>query len=115
MYHEATAFTRAYYDTKEELPNEIKVYFPNEKEPKIMTPRQLLDLSEEGWMTVMHSCNYGVCDHWISEPLIKWLEERFECIIRYVDKNDKTVGYNRKGWSLRLTKEKVWKSEVWNS
>ena len=115
MYHEAKLLTPAYYDTLEEMPQLAKVYFPNEKEPQMMTADEVCRLDDKGWYTVLHSCNYGVCDHWTSEKPSKWVKEKFEHIIRYTD-NGKTVGYNRASWSITLTKDAhVWKSEVWNS
>lgn len=119
MYHEATLRTRAYYDTLEEMPDVAKVYFPDEKEPREMTIGEMYKLSNEGWYTIMHTVNWGSCDHWISVPLGKWVDERFKRILHYTSngKSDgKHVGYNRQAWSVRLTKDKnYWKSEVWNS
>lgn len=57
MYHKATLTTRAYYDTKEEMPTTANVYFPNEKEPKEMNVAEMLELSKEGWLTIMYSSN----------------------------------------------------------
>lgn len=115
MYHEGTIFTHSYYDTIEEMPNVAKVYFPDEKEPKEMTAEQVRSLDKDGWYTVMHSVNWGCCDHWTSEKPSKWVRDRFERIVKYVNK-DKVVGYNRVDWSIRLTRDaKVWHSEVWNS
>ena len=116
MYHEGNFMRHSYYDTIEEMPKTAKVYYPDEKEPKEMTAQEISVLDNEGWYTIMHSVNYGVCDHWTSEKPSKWVRERFERIIRYTDKKGDTVGYNRKGWSLTLTRDsKYWKSEVWNS
>lgn len=118
MYHKADFFTNggyAYYDTIEEMPKTAKVYFPNEEEPKEMTAEEMMKLSKEGWYTIMHSCNYGSCDYWTTEKLSKWVDERFLRIRRYVRKGE-TMGYNRDGWSVRLTKDAhYWKSAVWNS
>ena len=119
MYHEATLTKRAYYDTLEEMPKMAKVYFPEEKEPKEMTAAEVCALDEEGWYTIMHSVNWGSCDHWTSQKPSKWVRERFERIFHYT-KNGKAdgehVGYNRQEWSIRLTRDgKYWKSEVWNS
>ena len=116
MYHEAKLLSHAYYDTIEEMPKVAKVYYPGQKEPVEMTAEQICELDNEGWHTVMHSCNYGVCDHWTSEKPSTWVREMFEHIIQYVNNDKTTVGFNRKGWSLTLTKDAhVWKSEVWNS
>lgn len=116
MYHEATLSTRAYYDTLEEMPKVAKVYLPNEKEPKEMTIDEMYKLSDEGWYTIMHTVNWGSCDHWTSVPLKIWVEKRFRTILGYTNKKGELVGYNRQEWSVRLTKDKnYWKSEVWNS
>ena len=63
MYHEGTKFSKSYYDTLEEMPKTAKVYFPDEKEPRQMTADEICALDKEGWYTIMHSCNYGCCDH----------------------------------------------------
>lgn len=119
MYHEATLGSKAYYDTLEEMPRTAKVYFPDEKEPKELSVNEMNQLSDEGWYTIMHSVNWGSCDHWISVPLRKWVEEKFERIIHYTSNgkvDGEHVGYNRYEWSVRLTRDKnYWKSEVWNS
>lgn len=120
MYHEARfeGFTmyKAYYDTIGEMPVKAKVYFPEQKEPVEMTAEEMYKLSDEGWYTIMHSVNYGVCDHWTSEPLKTWVDKRFNRINQYVDKKGNTVGYNRDEWSVHLTKDSnYWQSEVWNS
>lgn len=119
MYHIGTFTTRAYYDTLEEMPKRAKVYFPDEKEPREMTAEEICKLDDEGWYTVMHSVNYGVCDHWTSEKPSKWVRERFNKILHFT-KNGRAdgehIGYNREGWSLTLTRDgNVWKAEVWNS
>ena len=119
MYHKATLTSRAYYDTFEEMPDKAKVYFPDEEEPREMTAEEVCRLDDEGWFTVMHSCNYGVCDHWTSEKPSRWVRERFRKILHFT-KNGKAdgehVGYDRAAWSIRLTRDgHVWKSEVWNS
>ena len=119
MYHKATLYSRAYYDTFEEMPDMAEVYFPDEEEPREMTAEEVCRLDDEGWFTVMHSCNYGVCDHWTSEKPSRWVRERFRKILHYT-KNGKAdgehVGYDRVEWSIRLTRDgHVWKSEVWNS
>lgn len=112
-YHKATRLgEHSYYDTFDEMPNMATVRFPDGKE-KQMTPEEIMALDGE-WFTVMHSCNYGVCDHWTSEKPSTWLKERFYQIIQY-KKGGKIVGFNRKGWVLRLTNEKVFHAEVWNS
>lgn len=119
MYHEATFLSKAYYDTLEEMPNVAKVYFPNEKEPIEMTPNQVCDLDNEGWYTIMHSVNWGSCDHWTSQKPSKWVKERFNRIVHYTSngKDDgRHIGYNRLEWSIKLTKNaNYWQSEVWNS
>lgn len=114
MYHEPKLFSPGYYDSIDELPTKAKITFPDGTK-KEMTVNEMLELSEDGWLTVMHSVNYGVCDHWTSVPLKTWVRERFERIIRYTTQNGKTIGYNRSSCGTTLTKEKVWKSEVWNS
>lgn len=120
MYHEAKRwFEKSYYDTIEEMPDKAKVYFPDEKEPRLMTAAEICALDKEGWYTIMHSVNWGCCDHWTSEKPSKWVRERFNRYYHYT-KNGKSdgehVGYNRIEWSLRLTKQSdYWKSEVWNS
>ena len=115
MFHEAKLFYPSYYDTLEEMPNVAKVYYPNQKEPVEMTAEQVCALDDEGWYTIIHECNFGVCDHWTSVKPSKWVKEVFSRIIQYADK-DRTVGYNRNGWSITLTKDaNYWKSEVWNS
>ena len=119
MYHEATLGKRAYYDTLEEMPKVAKVYFPDKKEPVEMNAEQICDLDNDGWYTVMHSVNLGICDHWTSEKPSRWVRERFQKIFHYT-KNGKAdgkhVGYNRMEWSITLTKYANYcKSEVWNS
>ena len=118
MYHEATLTTKAYYDTLEEMPNTATVCFPD-KQRKEMTADEICALDDEGWYTIMHSVNWGCCDHWTSEKPSKWVKERFEKIWHYT-KNGKAdgahVGYNRAEWTIRLTRDgNYWKSEVWNS
>lgn len=116
MYHKGTLYSDDYYDTKEEMPQVAKVYYPDTKEPVEMTAEQVAALDNDGWYTVMHSCNYGVCDHWTSEKPSTWVREKFERIIRYINDKKETVGYNRTAWSIRLTKDAhVFKAEVWNS
>ena len=116
MYHEATLRSRAYYDTFEELPKVAKVYFPDSDEPKEMNAKQVCALDNEGWFTIMHSVNWGCCDHWTSEKPSKWVRERFEKICRYIDNQGNTIGYNRESWHITLTRNgNYWKSEVWNS
>ena len=114
-YHKATRLgEKSYYDTIEEMPGTAEVRFPDGTK-KQMTPDEICELDKDGWLTVMHSCNYGVCDHWTSEKPSTWVRERFNHIIRYVDNNNKTVGYNRRDWWIKLTKERVFHAEVWNS
>ena len=119
MYHEATIRSKAYYDTLEEMPSKARVKFPDKKEYVEMTPEEVCALDNEGWYTVMHSVNWGCCDHWTSEKPSKWVRERFNRVIHYT-KNGKEdgehVGYNRKEWAIRLTRDaNVWHAEVWNS
>ena len=119
MYHKPTISSRGYYDTLEEMPIMVKVKFPEEKEFREMTADEVCALDDEGWYTVMHSVNWGCCDHWTSEKPSKWIKERFNHIIHYTKngKNDgEHVGYDRAGWNIVLTKDaNVWHSEVWNS
>ena len=120
MYHESkNPFQKSYYDTIEEMPKTAKVYFPDKDEPVEMTTEQMLKLSREGWFTIMHSCNYGVCDHWTSVPLSKWVYEKFNSYWQYTTNgkaDGETLGYNRKAWSVRLTRDSSYRaSEVWNS
>lgn len=119
MYHEASLYSAAYYDTLEEMPQKAKVYFPDEKEPKEMTASEVCNLDKDGWYTIMHSVNYGCCDHWTSVKPSRWVREKFDRIIHYTKngkEDGKHVGYNRMAWTIRLTKEaNYWKSEVWNS
>ena len=121
MYHEGDSWwgTKPYYDTLEEMPKKAKVYFPGVKEPKEMTAQEICALDNEGWYTIMHSVNWGCCDHWTSEKPSKWVRERFNKFIRY-SKNGKAdepaMGWNRIEWEIRLTKyAKYRKSAVWNS
>ena len=115
MYHEATKWGRhSYYDTIEEMPKTAKVKFPN-GETKEMTADEICALDEQGLFTIMHSCNYGTCDHWTSEKPSTWVRKRFMQIYEYVE-DGKTVGYNRAGWSIDLTTDgHFFKAEVWNS
>lgn len=119
MYHEGSITSHAYYDTLEEMPKTAKVFFPGKEEPVEMTADEIRKLDNEGWYTVMHSVNFGVCDHWTSEKPSKWVRERFEHILHYTSNGKadcKIIGYNRSGWSLTLTKDAhVWHAEVWNS
>lgn len=118
MYHEAkNCWEYSYYDTVEELPKKAKVIFPKEenKESVEMTPEEICTLDGEYW-TIMHSCNYGSCDHWTSQKPSTWVNKEFNRIINYVDKDKKVIGYNRTSWSIALTKNsKYFKAEVWNS
>lgn len=124
MYHKAKSiFEKSYYDTVEEMPNVAKVHFPDQKEPVEMTAEEICALDDEGWYTIMHSVNWGSCDHWTSQKPSKWVKECFNGIIRYVKKGykagkeyEETVGYNRRSWSITLTKQSdYFKAEVWNS
>ena len=48
MYHEATLYKKAYYDTLEEMPKVAKVCFPApNKETKEMTAEQIRELDNE--------------------------------------------------------------------
>lgn len=119
MYHKATLLSKAYYDTLEEMPLMAKVYYPDSKEPVEMSPEDICKLDTKDWYTVMHSVNWGSCDHWTSEKPSKWVKERFNNIIHYTSNgkaDGKHIGYNRQEWSITLTKDShYWKSEVWNS
>ncbi len=115
MYHEPKLLQPGYYDTIEEIPNMCKVRFPDEKEYKEMSPEDVCALDEQGWYTIMHSVNWGSCDHWTSEKPSKWVRERFNHIIQYTSRG-KTIGYNRADFYITLTRQSdYWKSEVWNS
>lgn len=114
MYHKGTIYEYSYYDTIEEMPNVADVYFPDKKEPVKKTVQEMLELSNEGWYTILHEVNYGCCDHWTSVKLEVWVQKRFNKIVRYSTKNG--IGYNRASWSVHLTKDSNYhKSEVWNS
>ena len=116
MYHKGTIYHRGYYDTIDELPQKVNVYFPDEKEPKEMTPSEVCELDDMGWFTIMHSVNWGICDHWTSEKPSTWVRERFNRVVKLKKKNGEVMGYYRADTSIRLTKDgKYWKSEVWNS
>lgn len=118
MYHKATITTRAYYDTVSEMPNTAKVYFPKEDNRPMeeMTVEQMMELSDKGYHTIVHSVNFGCCDHWYSVPLSRWVQEYFMQIIHYTDQKGDTVGYDRKDWSVLLTYDADYrKSDVWNS
>jgi len=92
------------------------VYFPDSKEAVEMTAEEILKLSDDGWYTILHECNFGCCDHWTSQPLKRWVNERFLQIITYVNKKGEKVGYDRREWSVKLTKDAHYRhSEVWNS
>lgn len=115
MYHEATFYSRAYYDTMEEMPNVAKVYSPEWEGYKELTSEQMMELSDEGWYVIVNETNWGCCDHWVSKPLRYWVENRFNRITQYTTKGW-VVGYNRNGWEVKLTRDsKYWKAEVWNS
>lgn len=119
MYHEGSIFSKPYYDTLEEMPATIKVYFPDRKEPVEMTADEVCALDNEGWYTIMHSVNWGSCDHWTSEKPSKWVKDRFNRILHYTSngkEDGKHIGFDRLGWSITLTRESnYWKAEVWNS
>lgn len=99
-----------YYESIEELQNEIYVTFPN-GDKKTITPDEVSSL--DNYWTVHHSCNYGVCDHWITIRPSEWLKKEFNHIYK-VEYKGKTL-YRRESVYLRLTDHKVWESEVWNS
>lgn len=116
MYHKPENFQMfyPYYDTVEEMPEEVTVKFPDGTTRK-MTTTELDALSDEGYYAIQESSNYGCCDHWTATSISRWVIDNFRQIIRYVDKNDKTVGYNRRQWCVWLTKDKhYFKSSVWN-
>ena len=119
MYHKGTLFSKAYYDTLEEMPKMVRVKYPNQNEYVEMTPDDVCKLDDDGWYTVMHSSNMGICDHWTSEKPSKWVRERFNNIIHYTSNgkaDGKHIGYNRVGWEIALTRDAhVWHAEVWNS
>lgn len=60
MYHEATFMTKAYYDTIEEMPIVAKVKSPEWEGVRELTANEMLDLSDEGWYTIIHEVNWGV-------------------------------------------------------
>lgn len=122
MYHEKKKWGIGYiscYDSIEEIPDICKVYFPKEdgREPQSMTTEEMEALAwREKWYVIVGDHNFGVCDHWVSIPFMRWICERYPRIDRYVDERQQTVGYNRKYTSVELTKDKDFhKSEVWNS
>lgn len=119
MYHKETLSTKAYYDTFEEMPKMAEVRFPladGKSETRQMTADEICALDNEGWYTILHSVNWGSCDHWTSAKPSKWVRERFNHIICYKNKNGEVVGYDRADWLLVLTGEaNYWRSEVWNS
>lgn len=113
MYHKDLFYP--YYDTVKEMPEEVNVTFPNGTTRKMSTI-ELNALSDDGYYAIEASTNYGCCDHWIAIPISRWIIDNFKRIIRYVDKKNKTLGYNRSAWSVHLTKDKnYFKSSVWNS
>ena len=114
MYHEPSIYHRGYYDTIDELPAKCNVRFPDSDDWVEMSPDEVCNLDGK-YYTIMHSSNFGICDHWTSEKPSKWVRERFEKIIQYTAKG-KIVGYNRDSTNITLTLESnYWKSEVWNS
>ena len=116
MYHESNGWmSPPYYDTKEEMPDTATVKFPDGT-TRQMTAEEITSLDNEGWFTVMHSVNWGSCDHWTSEKPSKWVRKEFQSIIKYVNEKKKTVGFNRSSWTIVLTKDAhFFKSAVWNS
>lgn len=117
MYHKAkNCLEHSYYDTIGEMPLKANVYYPDSKKPVMMDSAEMFKLSSEGWRTIMHSCNYGCCDHWTSEPLSKRVNDKFNSYYQFTDREGKIVGYNRREWAVRLTRDKhYFHSEVWNS
>lgn len=122
MYHENVRWGVgyiSYYDKVEEIPDMCMVNFPGNdgRNPQVMTMREMLDLAaSEEWYVIVGDHNFGVCDHWISIPFNRWINEKYTRIIRYVDDNKNTIGYARQYKSVILTKDKTFhKSEVWNS
>ena len=116
MYHKGNLFQKGYYDTIEEIPNTAIVRIYGQKD-KTLTLDELYSLAEEGkWYFVEHTCNWGCCDHWDSQPLRKWIEKYFLEIVRYTNPEGKTLGYNRvKNFVILCENKYVSKSEVWNS
>lgn len=123
MYHEKKKWGYGFiscYDSIEEIPDICEVRFPEDdgRKPQPMTENEMEKLawSEKDWYVIVPDHNYGVCDHWISIPFMRWICERYPRINRYVDDRQQTIGYNRQYRSVSLTKDKNFsKSEVWNS
>lgn len=118
MFHKASKFNEAYYDTMSEMPNTAMVAFPKEdgRTPEEMTVEQMLRLSEEGYYTIEHTVTLGCCDHWRSIPLSAWVANHFEKIIRFVDDDNNVIGYDREEWYVTLTRNANYHmSEVWDS
>lgn len=119
MYHKETLSTKAYYDTFEEMPSKAEVRFPvsdGKWEVRQMTAEEINALDNDGWYTILHSVNWGICDHWTSVKPSKWVRDRFNHIIRYQNNKGEIIGYDRLSWLLVLTRDaNYWKAEVWNS
>lgn len=122
MYHENVRWGCGLincYDTIEEIPDMCEVRFPEEygRKTEMMSSKDMLALAgREEWYVVVGDHNYGVCDHWISIPFRRWINERYTRITRYQNEKNETVGYARANISVSLTKNKNFHySEVWNS
>lgn len=121
MFHENVRFgigCISYYDKVEEIPDMCVVSFPEEdgRKPAVMNMQGMLALARtEEWYVIAPDHNYGVCDHWVSIPFRRWINERYTRVDEYTDKG-KTIGYKRHYSSVTLTKDKHFSySEVWNS
>ena len=116
MYHEGKLLTPSYYDTIDEMPNIVKVSFPNDKGYREMSPEDFKKLDDDGWYCPLSSSNYGCCDFIEYVKPSVWLERKFNKIIKYIDKNKNTIGYNRASWYIHLSeRKKPTESFVWNS
>ena len=106
-----------YYDFPHEIPDECKVSFPDDREPKMMSKKEMRELAEkEEWWVIVHTVNWGSCDHWKSIPFKTWIDKYYPKLNQYVDRNKNTIGYARENRYVKLTKESnYWKAEVWNS
>lgn len=115
MKHEAKAgYYPEYYDTMDELPKEVNVKFPHSDKWVKMTEDEVKKLDGKYW-TIMHSVNWGSCDHWTSEKPSYWLKEEFNKVYHYKYQG-KFLGYNRRSYDLKLTEESnFFKAEVWDS
>lgn len=119
MFHKSkNCFSSSYYDTMEEIPTDITVFYPKEERRDAVTipVMELSSLCGDDYRCVMHSVNYGCCDHWDAVTADRWISECWSRVIRYTDKDGRTVGYNRPNKSVCLTRDKNYRvSEVWNS